>query len=580
MVDVLSIATVRAVATTAIKETADFLKVLYKEDKSLRKLSINNNDLVSSISKLMQVKTLYTGSDKSVNLFDFFQQPKLTYDDDIYVIKNIEELKLNENIVFVGTVGQGKSILMKYLAIRDLLDNNRVPVFIELKNIIKGKNIKDLIKDYLGSWIGFDDYNLDLILKSGKISIFLDAFDEIDLELTQEALHDIELLNKNYSNLKITISTRPHTIVTKSFLFSNVYLNPYQQEEQEGLIRKLVNDEDNIRILVDSIDKSSHEVKEVLTTPLMVVLFINQYNVGFSVPQHVTDFYKNIFDVVTFTHDRSKGIEKRKSFSSLNQDQLEKIFERFCFETFLKNQNVFDRLEFINLLKISLEKNNIKNVSDYFNLISDYTRFACLILQDGSKYTFIHKSIQEFYVARFIGNLPEALAKKVIARKFLGIQVGYENYLEFLKILKPYYYNKFYILESLKEYEENSSFIFKNDDENYFNFINKLCLINDKHNGRIFCCNESGMFILNFFMMDMFDIVDLLIEEGLTDKKMIRWMKDDEEEISRKNKEMIKFLENNSEVKEVWTRMCIKVENWNSEVLRIESLVAEDDFDI
>src|SRR5690606_14980306 len=176
------------------------------------------------------------------------------------------------------------------------------------------------------------------------------------------ALHDIELLNKNYSNLKITISTRPHTIVTKSFLFSNVYLNPYQQEEQEGLIRKLVNDEDNIRILVDSIDKSSHEVKEVLTTPLMVVLFINQYNVGFSVPQHVTDFYKNIFDVVTFTHDRSKGIEKRKSFSSLNQDQLEKIFERFCFETFLKNQNVFDRLEFINLLKISLEKNNIKNV--------------------------------------------------------------------------------------------------------------------------------------------------------------------------------------------------------------------------
>ncbi|MEG0198665.1 MAG: hypothetical protein RR676_16095, partial [Acinetobacter sp.] len=105
MIEVLSVAAVRGVANTVIKETADFLKNFYKEQKSLKNLSINNNDLVSSIAKLMQVKTLYTGSDKSVNLFDFFQQPKLSYEKEIYVIENIEELKVNENIVFVGTVG-------------------------------------------------------------------------------------------------------------------------------------------------------------------------------------------------------------------------------------------------------------------------------------------------------------------------------------------------------------------------------------------------------------------------------------------------------------------------------------------
>ncbi|MEG2846944.1 MAG: hypothetical protein RR876_16340 [Acinetobacter sp.] len=581
MIEVLSVAAVRGVANTVIKETADFLKNFYKEQKSLKNLSINNNDLVSSIAKLMQVKTLYTGSDKSVNLFDFFQQPKLSYEKEIYVIENIEELKVNENIVFVGTVGQGKSILMKYLAVRDLIDNNRIPVFIELKNIGKSRNIKSLIKDYLGSWIGFDDYNLDLILKSGKISLFLDAFDEIDLELTQETLHDIELLNQNYSNLKLTVSSRPQTIITKSYLFNNVYLQPYEQEEQEGLIRKLVNNEENIRILVDSIEKSSHEVKEVLTTPLMVVLFINQYNVGFSVPQHVTDFYKNIFDVVTFTHDRSKGIEKRKSFSSLNQDQLEKIFERFCFETFLKNKKVFDRQEFVDLLKISLEKNNIKDFNDSYNLISDYTRFACLILQDGNKYTFIHKSIQEFYVAKFIENLPENLAKNVIAKKFLYIHMGNENYLNFLKILKPYYYNKYYILETLEEYKKNMSLEFNSDNSNYQKFINSLRLVKGGGDRNTFCVGCFGTAFINLFDEELFQIVDILIQEEFVVEKMIRWGgRDDEDTLSRRNTKMKVFLSTDNRAKDTWALMCAKVVAWNDEVIRIENLVVEEDFNI
>lgn len=581
MIEVLSVAAVRAVASTVIKETADFLKIFYKEQKTLRNLSINNNDLVASISKLMQVKTLYTGSDKSVNLFDFFQQPKLSYDNKIYVIENIEEIKLSENIIFVGTVGQGKSILMKYLAVRDLLDNNRIPVFIELKNIGKNRNVKSLIKDYLGSWIGFDDYNLDLILKSGKISLFLDAFDEIDLDLTQEALHDIELLNKNYSSLKLTVSSRPHTIITKSYLFNNVYLKPYEKEEQEGLIRKLVNDEENVRILVDSIDKSSHEVKEVLTTPLMVVLFINQYNVGFSVPQHVTDFYKNIFDVVTFTHDRSKGIEKRTSFSTLNQDQLEKIFERFCFETFLKNKTIFNRQEFSDLLKVSLEKNNIKDFNDLYNLISDYTGFACLILQDGNSYTFIHKSIQEFYVAKFIENLPEQLAKNVIYKKFVLKNNGNDNYLNFLKILKPYYYNKYYVLETLEYYEKKIDLEFVDNIENCNKFINSgLLLINNGNEKNILAVSCFGTSFINLFGKELFQIVDLLIEEEIVEDKVIRWGGERREDLSRGHRKMLAFLSSDHRVREIWKLMCFKITTWHDEVLRIENLVEDEDLDV
>ncbi|QNX02069.1 hypothetical protein IC798_01175 [Acinetobacter seifertii] len=538
-----------------------------------------------SISKLMQVKTLYTGSDKSVNLFDFFQQPKLEYDDEIYIIENIEQVKIenNNNIVFMGTVGQGKSILMKYLALHDLIDNNRIPVFIELKNISSNKNIKSLIKEFLGPWIGYDDQILELVLKSGKISLFLDAFDEIDTDLVQEAFHDISLLSQNYNNLKISISSRPQTIITKSPLFDNIHLQPYEKEEQEGLINKLVNDKENVRILVESINKSSHEVKAVLTTPLMVVLFINQYNVGFSVPQHVTDFYKNIFDVVTFTHDRSKGIEKRKSFSSLNQDQLEKIFERFCFETFLKIKTVFDRKTLIELLKISLEKNNINNFNDYYNLISDYTRFACLILQDGSSYTFIHKSIQEFYVSKFIESLPEKLAKNVIGKKFLHKHVGVENYLNFLKILKPYYYTKYYILESIKVYEEFFGLNFIDNEENYKKFINSICIIDNMEEegkySRIVYIDTANTAFVNFFDMELFEIIYRLEEVNFVDDSVIQWGGAGNNNFKR-DIVVTNFLIEDEIAKLAWNNICLKVNNWREEVIRIESSVLDEDLEL
>lgn len=578
ILEVITIASIRALANTAIKETAEFLKLTYKEHKSLKQISTQNEDLVTSIAKLMQVKTLFTGSDRSVNLFDFFQKPKLKYNDSTVIIENIEEIRSKSinNIVFVGTVGQGKSILMRYLAIQDLIENTRIPIFIELKNISKNKNVKDLVKEYIGVWVGLDDKIIELILKSGKISIFLDAFDEIDSDLAQEACRDIATLGQNYNKLRISVSSRPQTILTHSPLFDIVNLKPYEKEEQDGLINKLVKNPENVRVLIDSIEKSSHEVKKVLTTPLMVVLYINQYNVGFSIPQHVTDFYKNIFDIVTFTHDRSKGIEKRKSFSTLNQDQLEKIFERFCFETFLLHTTIFDRDKFIELLKKSLSKNNINDFNDYYNLISDYTRFACLILKDGNKYTFIHKSIQEFYVAKFISSLPEKIAENVISKKFIAGNYSNDNYIKFLEVINPYYYNKFYLLNNLINYSQLFDIQFIDDKSNYIKFLNSLYVTNMKSDFRMLKVMCGSTNFVSIYSQEIFEIVDELIALDLVTEKAIRW---GSEENREENKSITNAIKNNVIVKNIWEKICIKYKSYIDKVNNLETSVLDEELE-
>lgn len=600
MVLELSTVALKATAPSIIKEASAFIKKRYSEYKVLNSLSDSNEDLVHSISKLMSVKTLLTGADSPINLFDFFQQPQLSYEDEKFCINHIDEIKKEVNIdsntiIFKGTVGQGKSIFLRSLVIHDFLENKRIPVFIELKNISKNKGLIRLIKDYLNPWIGDDDEIFRLILKSGKISIFLDAFDEVDLDLFQETYSSIDNLTKNYPDLKITITSRPETIILQHPSFYTISLRPYSYKEQKGLIEKIVDDVENQKKLIESIQSSSFEVRSVLTTPLMVVLYIKQYTFGFSVPQHVSDFYKNIFDVVTFTHDKSKGIEKRKSFSSLSQDQLEKVFERFCFETFLIRKTVFDKALFIELLKKSIKKIGISTDLDYMDLIDDYTRFACLILKDGSEFTFIHKSIQEYYVASFISNLPEASAKEVINKKFIKqnfFSFMNTNYLDFIEVLKPYFYKKYYLLGGIDLYKEEVNLKFINDDINFKKFLDTIYKCHEEHEGEIsthFGINVGSSQVYFVLFENVIrqgfsyaytknivsdEVLQLITNRQLED--LIINNDDNYEKVVEVIKDEVFF----TELRKTWGEICEEVEDIIKKVEKIEASVLDDEFDI
>jgi len=599
MVVELSTVAVKAIAPTILKEVTVFIKKKYDNFAILNTLSDTNNDLVSSISKLMSVKTLLTGADTPTNLFDFFQQPELQYKTTKFCMDHIGQLndKLEietNNLVLKGTVGQGKSIFLRSLAIQDFIENQRIPIFIELKNISKTKGLVRLIKDYLYPWIGDNEDVFRLVLKSGKISIFLDAFDEVDLELYQETYNSIDNLTKNYPELKITITSRPETIILQNPNFYTVSLRPYGYKQQKGLIEKIVDNPESQQKLVESIKSSSFEVRAVLTTPLMVVLYIKQYTFGFSVPQHVSDFYKNIFDVVTFTHDKSKGIEKRKSFSDLNQNQLEKVFERFCFESFLVRKTVFDKNLFVQLLQKSLKKNNINIDIDYSDLINDYTRFACLILKDGSEYTFIHKSIQEYYVANFITNLPESIAKEVIDKKFIKesfFRFANTNYIDFLEVLRPYYFKKYYLLSGLNLYKSEMELDFKNNEVNFYKFIETIYKCVEKYEG-----NNETHFGINYGTSPVFfQKFEKQIRKGfsyayerkLIDSEMIhlinkRQLDDvllDEDAPPEKIRDAIKNAQFFREMKTVWSNICEEFEKLLDEISQIEASVLNDEFD-
>lgn len=440
----LTLLALRPILSEIAKNTNNFLSGEFEKRYNLKKFSINNKQLVDSIEKIGLVKTLFTGAEKPVEIYSFFYSPCITTKNGISKIQSLNEITTEHSILIEATVGQGKSILMRYLALQESSKNSRIPIFIELKNISKDKSLNFLIKEKIEAWTNkLTDDQFKFILHSGNVSLFLDAFDEISKDYISDTLSTIENLANNYSNLKLIVSSRPEHEIKFSNFFETIQVNPYDGEDQKNLIHILVDDPDARVTLINSIENSTPEIQQLLTTPLMIGLYVKKFNADFSPPENITSFYRNIFEVVATTHDRTKGGFTRKSSSNLMQDKLEQIFERFCFECYKKDQTAFNRSQILKFLDIALNKLNIDKCSS-IQILDDLCNYLCLIAKDGLDYTFIHRSIFEYYVAFFFSKLSKENAEKVIPK------ISNTNILTFLKYLNIYYFNIFYLKKELE----------------------------------------------------------------------------------------------------------------------------------
>lgn len=477
----LTLTVLKPMLNIVSKATSQFLSEELKKRFQLHKFSINNSQLVDSIEKIGLVKTLFTGAEKPVEISTFFYLPFITTTQGIIRIHSIDEVQTDHSILIEATVGQGKSILMRYLALNEVAKNSRIPIFIELKNISKDKNLHTLIKEKILAWTSSDltEEQIKFILRSRKVSLFLDAFDEVSKDYIPNTLTYIENLANNYSELKLIVSSRPEHDIKFSNYFETIQVNSYDREDQKALINILVEDPEARVTLLNSIENSSPEIQKLLTTPLMIGLYIKKFNTDFSPPENITSFYKNIFEVVATTHDRTKGGYTRQASSSLKQDKLEQIFERFCFECYKLDKTSFERKEVIDILENTLSRLRIGDCSGS-QILDDFCDYLCLIVRDGLKFTFIHRSIYEYYVALFFSKLSVDNAQKVIPR------INQFNILIFLKNLNLYYFNLFYLRDNLL---------------NFFNKFNKGRL---KYNTK----NVLPLDFLNVFFVDKDENLD------------------------------------------------------------------------
>lgn len=453
----------RPLITEVCKDIYKIGKIKGQNILATIKIDEASDRIVEKTNKNLLIKTIYDIK-RPQHISEFYYPTKVNLPDgNILPFNNIRELNINENLIIEGTVGHGKSMLMRHLILPEIFNKSSLPIFFELRTIQKGETLTDCLCTYLSDILGIKlkNENFEALAQSGKISLFLDGFDELNNELIPAVITKLEQWSIKFPKMKIICSSRPYSALQVSPYFLSLTLHPYDEQDQSGFIHKLTNDMDITKQLVQKISESAVGLKEVLKTPLMLTLFVMTYQTKLQIALSISEFYRDIFDVLMNRHDHLKLPFERQRYVEATQSELEDIFQEFCFYSKNNGNRIsFDKQYFTSGIKESCQTLSLK--FDANNIILELTKNICLILRDGNEYSFIHKSIQEFFVANLLKSFDPAILEKFYKDMFkCQNHNNFEVELRFLSELDKLNYFKFLVVPSINNFFKETLFIEK-----------------------------------------------------------------------------------------------------------------------
>ena len=346
----------------------------------------------------------------------------------------------SQNILILGTGGAGKSMLMRYLFLKTVLDDSYVPVMLELRKISdmepKSVSMEKLIYDAMACFdVEVKPEHFSYSLRQGKYLFLLDGLDEIKESMFVGAIREIEhFLNKYPENVCI-MTSRPKPGFVPPEVFTTVESMPLNTEQAAELAGKLwEKDEKTVEFCHQLKDGLFERYRSFAENPLLLSMLFLTFMRNSSLPEHIAEFYQDAYEALYSLHDTSnKGYYTRDFSSNLEKNQFTSVFARFCFQTLFKEKYEFSEEEILSELRSCLYKFGFSSIlpDDY---LFDLRRAVCMIVKDGLTYHFAHRSFQTYFAAYYTASMPDE-RQKIWFSRILHSPKRYFNKFNYYELL-------------------------------------------------------------------------------------------------------------------------------------------------
>lgn len=370
-----------------------------------------------SYTKYSKVKTiLYRTEPKYI--YDFFEPPILKLNQVKFIkTENINDvLEISHFLIIQGIGGIGKSMLMKHLFLNELVHNDLVPIFFELKeiNTITNWKLEDIIQHKL-EILGYNlkKKYLDYALQSGCFLFLLDGCDEIISEKKSRFLQELEEFCDKYEKNYYVISSRPYSEFIEFQRFTILETCQFTKQQALSMVQRLDFDKEIKDKFINALDKELYEHHQSFASnPLLLNIMLLTFDNYAEIPGKLYIFYENAFETMCFKHDATKAGFKREWKSKLPIDTFQKVFSEFCIVTYANLKIEFSYPELEDKISKILNRLELHNVHAD-NYIDDLVNTLCIIYKDGTLYRYTHRSFQEYFVALFLSQLSDYRMKDI-----------------------------------------------------------------------------------------------------------------------------------------------------------------------
>ena len=331
----------------------------------------------------------------------------------------------NQFVTLIGNAGSGKSTIVKYLFLNSIDTDFKIPIKVELR----------YLNDYSGTVIEFiqekifklnrlasADKIIERLMKSGDFVFFLDGYDEITSVKKEKLTKEIDDLVKLYNKNNYLLTSRPYTEIDLLPLFHNFEVCELSDEDINQFIAKQIpaGEKELQEKIIEAINSPENSAyKTFLSNPLLLSMFILTFQSYSSIPQKRSAFYSQVFDALFSVHDSmSKLAFVREKQSGLSKEQIIEVLELFSFISYFEQKFIFTNLYLNEKLDVIKDKKKSINFINQ-KLISDFQVAIGIINQDGTEYTFPHRSLQEYFTATYIASLKSIENKKIVYKKIV-----------------------------------------------------------------------------------------------------------------------------------------------------------------
>jgi hypothetical protein len=441
-----------------ISALAPALKDLYEQSKERFGTSLSkwNNAravqaLVTKVSAYERIKTIWQ-REKEVKLSTFYYPSKVTFPTGITKpIASLKDLPRIGSLVLQGTVGQGKSVFLRYLCIQELKTNSsgRVPVFLELRKLEEKFDLEAAVFSTLKS-LGFEISAalFKYYAESGKLVLLLDGFDELNEKMASKTITQLEEWAIEFPTLQVIVTSRPGADIQKSNHFHVIRLAPLAPSDHRPFMAKIGVKGETLENLLSAINNSPVEIRNLLTTPLLLTLLVLVYQVEHSVPSELPEFFKLLFVTVFSRHDGTKPAFSRPHKSGLNERKLELLFQSFCFAVKRRNFRVsLKESEFNTAFEDGQRFFKEKCAIEGFK--HDIVKVACLLQEDGLLLSFVHKSLLDYFSAAFVSTRTDKQAQQIYTSISQNL-AGWRPTLQFLQHIDRYRYARDFAIPEIQ----------------------------------------------------------------------------------------------------------------------------------
>lgn len=427
----------------------DYLKTKYRDYSYVQTLAMR--DRKKSLKKIYQPLTLSREEDEKTILNGLTVNG---YDKELATVKLLQ---------IVDAAGMGKSTMTKRMFLDIVEKGTGYPLYVELRRLSLSERLEDEIAfNVMRSNENGLKEDFRRLLLSGRIIMFLDGFDEIGVDKRKRVIDLINKMVEEYPNNAYILTSRPDQDLVGFAEFQRVRIRPLKREEAFQLLTRYDDEGETSKLLIKKLrDEGYAAIYDFLENPLLCSLLFAAFDYKQTIPLKKHLFYSQVYEAYFEKHDLSKGDYVHEKKTGLDFFDFDKVLRILGFES-LKLQKVEYSKEEIEAL-IDLARHYCSDLKfEASDFLYDLLYTVPLFSKDGIYFKWNHKSLQEYFAARYIVIDAKERQDSIMSELYNSDKVDkYVNLLDILFDLDNYDFHRVLILPFLKDYMKYYHFNFK-----------------------------------------------------------------------------------------------------------------------